>query len=79
MPPGKIDVDNDQNRARHRIVAVHLIEKSQSPLAILNGLQIGIDVSRLNRLTDQEDVGLVVFNEEDLMTLRGRSGVRLAV
>lgn len=64
--PGEIDIKNDQGRTGRALVALGGVQEPKGFLAVLRNMNVGIDQRPRERVVDQEQIGTVILDDQDV-------------
>ena len=66
----QVDVQDHQARAGRRFVAVGIIEETRCLFAVFDDMDRNMDATGLDGFPDKENVGGVVFNDQNMRVTR---------
>ena len=69
-PLGKIDIKDDQIRDLHRIDTIGKVDIADGLFPISNHMEFGIKPGTFNCPPDEECVGFVILNDQDVRDFR---------
>ncbi len=65
---GEIDIQQDQVGAGRGGIGIGVFEEANGLFAVREDVEVGVELRGLKGLADQEDIGAVIFDEQDART-----------